>query len=195
MPEPQIVIVVNSLTEAHKLERELVRDRQNACGYRPRQKDECRFCKHVGRYSSYTYQTTYFCDLHNFCVAARGICNDFETNIPGGEPMTAQEWLDELERLRKAATPGPWEAWRYNAGFVRISTCPLDPDDDEVIKVADSPDITASDAAYIVAACNAVPRLVEMLVFLASLASEDDESVDAIERRIQWAYNETRPKE
>lgn len=109
--------------------------------------------------------------------------------------MTAQEWLDELERLRKAATPGPWEAWRYNAGFVRISTCPLDPDDDETIKVADSPDITASDVAYIVAACNAVPRLVEMLVFLASLASEDDESVDAIERRIQWAYNETRPKE
>ena len=31
----------------------------------------------------YTYQTTYFCGLHNFCVAARGICNDFETNIPG----------------------------------------------------------------------------------------------------------------
>ena len=30
MPEPQIVIVVNSLTEAHKLERELVRDRQSA---------------------------------------------------------------------------------------------------------------------------------------------------------------------
>ena len=118
--------------------------------------------------------------------------------------MTAQEWLDELERLRKAATPGPWEAWQYNAAFLgkggqgivtRISTCPLDPDDDEVIKIADSPDITASDAAYIVAACNAVPRLIEMLVFLASLASEGDESADAIERRIQWAYNETRPKE
>ena len=68
--------------------------------------------------------------------------------------MTAQEWLDELERLRKAATPGLWEAWKYNAGFLgkggqgivtRISTRPLDPDD-EVIKVADSPDITASDA-------------------------------------------------
>lgn len=117
--------------------------------------------------------------------------------------MTAQEYLDELERLRKAAAPGPWEAWRYNAAFLgkggqgivtRISTRPLDPDD-EVIKVADSPDITASDAAYIVAACNAVPRLMEMLVFLASLASEGDESADAIERRIQWAYNETRPKE
>ena len=23
--------------------------------------------------------------------------------------MTAQEWLDELERLREAATPGPWK--------------------------------------------------------------------------------------
>lgn len=77
--------------------------------------------------------------------------------------MTAQEWLDELERLSEAATPGPWEAWRYNAGFVRISTRPLDPDDDEVIKIADSPDITASDAAYIVAACNAVPMLIEMV--------------------------------
>ena len=86
--------------------------------------------------------------------------------------MTAQEWLDELERLREAATPGPWEAWQYNAAFLgkggqgivtRISTRPLDPDDDEVIKVADSPDITASDAAYIVAACNAVPRLVEIV--------------------------------
>ena len=92
--------------------------------------------------------------------------------------MTAQEWLDELERLRKAAVPGPWEAWRYNAAFLgkggqgivtRISTCPLDPDDDEVIKVADSPDITASDAAYIVAACNAVPRMVEMLRIAVSL--------------------------
>lgn len=91
--------------------------------------------------------------------------------------MTAQEYLDELERLRKAAAPGPWEAWRYNAAFLgkggqgivtRISTRPLDPDD-EVIKVADSPDITASDAAYIVAACNAVPMLVEMLRIAVSL--------------------------
>lgn len=85
--------------------------------------------------------------------------------------MNAQEWLEELLRLSEAATPGPWEAWQYNAAFLgkggqgivaRISTRPLDPDD-EVIKIADSPDITASDAAYIVAACNAVPRLVEML--------------------------------
>lgn len=80
--------------------------------------------------------------------------------------MNAQEWLEELLRLSEAATPGPWEAWQYNAAFLgkggqgivaRISTRPLDPDD-EVIKIADSSDITAFDAAYIVAACNAVPR-------------------------------------
>lgn len=76
MPEPQIVIVVNSITGSHEIERDL-------CGYRPCQKDECRFCKHVGHYVNYRFKPTYFCDLHDFCVAARGICNDFETNIPG----------------------------------------------------------------------------------------------------------------
>lgn len=116
--------------------------------------------------------------------------------------MTAQEWLDELERLRKAATPGLWEAWRYNAGFVRISTCPLDPDDDETIKVADSPDITASDAAYIVAACNAVPRLVEMVKYLSEEASGEITLLGrgrwievTPQNMIEKAYQATEPKE
>lgn len=95
--------------------------------------------------------------------------------------MTAQEWLDELERLRKAATPGPW---KHDKWIIKSL---------EARKIAQT--INLGNSAYIVAACNAVPMLVEMLVFIASLASEDDESVDAIERRIQWAYNETRPKE
>lgn len=106
--------------------------------------------------------------------------------------MTAQEWLGELEQLREAATPGPWEAWSWSSHIYTINKRPVDPDDERT-GIAES--LRKNDAAYIVAACNAVPRLVEMLVFLASLASEDDESVDAIERRIQWAYNETRPKE
>lgn len=106
--------------------------------------------------------------------------------------MTAQEWLDELEQLREAATPGPWEAWSWSSHIYTINKRPVDPDDERT-GIAES--LRKNDAAYIVAACNAVPRLIEMLVFLASLASEDDESVDAIERRIQWAYNETRPKE
>lgn len=115
--------------------------------------------------------------------------------------MTAQEWLDELQAKAKAVTPGPWkhniEPLRDGMGFIwpfsSIESEDAKAIEDEEENVTDN--ITRADAAYIVAACNAVPRLIEMLVFLASLASEDDESVDAIERRIQWAYNETRPKE
>ena len=123
--------------------------------------------------------------------------------------MTAQEWIDELEQLREAATPGPWEAWQYNAAFLgkggqgivtRISTRPLDPDDDEVIKIADSPDITASDAAYIVAACNAVPRLVNMVKYLSEEASGEISCsgkwvIRAPEEVLQDAYQATEPEE
>lgn len=114
--------------------------------------------------------------------------------------MTAQEWLDELQAKAKAATPGPWSKSEqgtnetYHHCIERYYGGKEVP---EHIAYVFLPNVFGKlhDAAYIVAACNAVPRLIEMLVFLASLASEDDESVDAIERRIQWAYNETRPKE
>ena len=101
--------------------------------------------------------------------------------------MTAQEWFDELERLSEAATPGPWDVNQKNLTV-------YDNYGDSVCDTQQTHN-AQNNLAYIVAACNAVPRLVEMLVFLASLPSEDDKSVDAIERRIQWAYNETRPKE
>ena len=75
--------------------------------------------------------------------------------------MTAQEWLDELERLMKAATPGPWkhniEPRRDGMGFI----WPFSSIESEDANVTDS--ITRADAAYIVAACNAVPRLIEMV--------------------------------
>lgn len=114
--------------------------------------------------------------------------------------MTAQEWLDELERLREAATPGPWSKSEQGTNETyhhRIERYYGGKEVPVHIAYVFLPNVFGNlhDAAYIVSACNAVPRLIEMLVFLASLASEDDESVDAIERRIQWAYNETRPKE
>lgn len=75
--------------------------------------------------------------------------------------MTAQEWLDELEQLREAATPGPWkhniEPRRDGMGFI----WPFSSIESEDANVTDS--ITRADAAYIVAACNAVPRLIEMV--------------------------------
>lgn len=89
--------------------------------------------------------------------------------------MTAQEWLDELERLREAATPGPWkhniEPRRDGMGFIwpfsSIESEDAKAIEDEEENVTDS--ITRADAAYIVAACNAVPRLVEMVQAMSSV--------------------------
>ena len=80
--------------------------------------------------------------------------------------MTAQEWLDELERLRKAATPGPWYAWSWSSHIHTINKRPVDPDDERTA-IAES--LRKNDAAYIVSACNAVPMLVEMLRIAVSL--------------------------
>ena len=69
--------------------------------------------------------------------------------------MTAQEWLDELKRLRKAATPGPW---KHDKWIIKSL---------EARKIAQT--INLGNSAYIVAACNAVPRMVEMLRIAVSL--------------------------
>ena len=112
--------------------------------------------------------------------------------------MTAQEWLDELERLRKAATPGPWkhniEPRRDGMGFI----WPFSSIESEDANVTDS--ITRADAAYIVAACNAVPRLVEMVKYLSEEASGEvscsgEWVIRAAEEVLQDAYQATEPKE
>lgn len=112
--------------------------------------------------------------------------------------MTAQEWLDELERLRKAATPGPWkhniEPRRDGMGFI----WPFSSIESEDANVTDS--ITRADAAYIVAACNAVPMLVEMVKYLSEEASGEvscsgEWVIRTSEEVLQDAYQATEPKE
>ena len=71
--------------------------------------------------------------------------------------MTAQEWLDELERLRKAATPGPWDVSQKYDNY-----------GDSVCDTQQTHN-SQNNLAYIVAACNAVPRMVEMLRIAVSL--------------------------
>ena len=90
------------------------------------------------------------------------------------EPMTAQKWLEELERLVNMATPGPW-AYEQHGDTSECGVGVILDDNNKQISglntdttlfVADAiaPEVASStDAAYIVAACNAVPRLVEML--------------------------------
>lgn len=112
--------------------------------------------------------------------------------------MTAQEWLDELERLRKAATPGPWkhniEPLRDGMGFI----WPFSSIESEDANVTDS--ITRADAAYIVAACNAVPRMVKMVKYLSEEASGEISCsgkwvIRAPEEVLQDAYQATEPEE
>lgn len=107
--------------------------------------------------------------------------------------MTAQEWLDELERLREAATPGPWkhniEPCRDGMGFI----WPFSSIESEDANVTDS--ITRADAAYIVAACNAVPRLIDMIEYLAGRLCDEDHGDNDFDGKIQDAFEMTEPKE
>ena len=107
--------------------------------------------------------------------------------------MKAQEWLDELEQLREAATPGPWkhniEPRRDGMGFI----WPFSSIESEDANVTDS--ITRADAAYIVAACNAVPMLVEMVQDM-SCTMAGMPGMDATPNEIlQDFFEATEPKE
>ena len=88
--------------------------------------------------------------------------------------MTAQEWLEELERLRKAATPGPWSKSEQGTNGTyhhRIERYYGGKEVPEHIDYVFLPNAFGNlhDAAYIVAACNAVPMLLEMLRIAVSL--------------------------
>ena len=101
--------------------------------------------------------------------------------------MTAQEWLDELERLRKAATPGPWDVNQKNLTV-------YDNYGDSVCDTQQTHN-AQNNLAYIVAACNAVPRLVEMVQAMSSVMAGIPD-VELTPDEILWDFFEdTEPKE
>jgi hypothetical protein len=114
--------------------------------------------------------------------------------------MTAQEWLDELERLRKAAIMPPYYL-RKKLFFGEDEEEYYITDKEERIicrmkYMSTEPD----NAAYIVAACNAVPRLVEMIKYLSEEASGEaggpgEWFMRTSEEVLQDAYQATEPKE
>lgn len=65
--------------------------------------------------------------------------------------------LDELERLAKAATPGPWKV--ADKGYLYVTDA--NPNR-EIARILMKPRAYNANAAYIVAACNSLPRLIEM---------------------------------
>lgn len=106
--------------------------------------------------------------------------------------MTAQEWLDELEQLREAATPGPWEAWSWSSHIYTINKRPVDPDDERT-GIAES--LRKNDAAYIVAACNAVPRLIEMVQDMSSVIAGMPGMESTPDEILQDFFEATEPEE
>lgn len=120
--------------------------------------------------------------------------------------MNVHEWLEELELLRKAATPGPWSVSKQGTNETfhhRIERYYEDKEvSDHIAYVGTNIFGSSYDAAYIVAACNAVPRLVEMVKFISEKASWPilNANGELIEERtpddmMEMAYNLTEPKE
>lgn len=95
--------------------------------------------------------------------------------------MTAQEWLNELSLLSDAATPGPW---KHDKWIIKSL---------EARKIAQT--INLDNAAFIVAACNAVPKLVEMVQDM-SCTMAGMPGMDAIPTEIlQEFFDITEPEE
>lgn len=128
--------------------------------------------------------------------------------------MTAQEWLEELERLMEEATPGPWIC-EEGEGFDEDDVFITAEEREGMIDIAKiergSPNAgmdepfqseQTANAAYIVAACNAIPRLIAMLRVLSEEASGEVTClgsgrwiVKTPENMLQKAYKATEPKE
>lgn len=68
--------------------------------------------------------------------------------------------LDELMRLREAATPGPWKTMCHTTCYGDCVEAVGDVDGDMIVNTAETALDEHANAAYIVAACNAVPELV-----------------------------------
>lgn len=106
--------------------------------------------------------------------------------------MTAQEWLEELKRLEERATPGPWEAGEVLERGTVVRGHNM------IIDCRHTPDkgcFGEHNAAYIVAACNAVPRLVEMIEYLAGRLCDENHGDNDFDGKIQDAFEMTEPKE
>lgn len=118
--------------------------------------------------------------------------------------MNAQEWLEELEYFAKEATPGPWtksEQGTNETYHHRIERYYGGKEVPEHIAYIVLPHVfgNLNDAAYIVAACNAVPRLVEMVKYLSEESRVETNGADTWRIRksqdiLQEAYEATDPK-
>ena len=107
--------------------------------------------------------------------------------------MTAEEWLDALKQQENAATPGPY----ILDGMYPIYSLGRGGLKDKTVACANS----KFDGDYIVAACNAMPRLVEMLRIAVSFLEAQNAQrtlqgeMDIMCDVMQLLFTMTEPKE
>ena len=104
--------------------------------------------------------------------------------------------LDELMRMHAAATPGPWSVkivdFEAEDGYGTVSASYVNADGKMICVPFDrGPDDEndESDAAYIVAACNAVPELVSRIRELERLCEQQQHRLDFKSRLIEELIN------
>ena len=105
--------------------------------------------------------------------------------------------LDELMKLREAATPGPWKSCTdevYVCGELSYYDYVGNAEGQEVVSRITS--VSEEDSAYICAACNAIPELVARIRELeAQLRATNTTQVSALEPcRIVPNNNSTPPE-
>ena len=101
--------------------------------------------------------------------------------------MTAQEWLDALKQQENAATPWPY----ILDGMYPIYSLGRGGLKDKTVACANS----KFDGDYIVAACNSVPRLIDMIEYLAGRLCDENHGDNDFDGKIQDAFEMTEPKE
>lgn len=100
-------------------------------------------------------------------MAGRCDCDSGVLSVVGGGVVTLEEKIDELERLEKAATPGPWRSstwYGIDGGWAAVGPHhePLsDEDSDE--PDGEVEDRAKNDAAFIAAARNHLPDILAAL--------------------------------
>ncbi len=109
--------------------------------------------------------------------------------------MTAQEWLDELERLRKEAIMPPYYLRKRRFFGEDEEEYYVTDKEERIICRMKTMSTEPDNAAYIVAACNAVPRLIDMIEYLAGRLCDEDHGDNDFDGKIQDAFEMTEPKE
>ena len=109
--------------------------------------------------------------------------------------MTAQEWLNELSRLREAAIMPPYYLRKKRFLGEDEEEYYITDKEERIICRMKTMSTEPDNAAYIVAACNAVPRLVEMVQDM-SCTMAGMPGMDAIPTEIlQEFFDITEPEE